>query len=40
MMASVRMDMGLAWLAINAVQRDNLPKSRAVKSSELKATRN
>jgi hypothetical protein len=28
--------MGLPWLAINAVHRDSLSTSRAVKSSELK----
>jgi hypothetical protein len=32
--------MGLSWLAINAVHRDNLSTSRAVKSSELKANPN
>jgi hypothetical protein len=30
------MDMGLLWLAINAIHRDSLSTSRAVKSSELK----
>lgn len=31
--------MGLAWLAINAVLRDNLSTSRAVKSFELERNR-